>query len=304
MTIENQFGDVSAVVEGLEFTYDSSWANLTILYGADVEFFGTSSGETLNGGTDAEYIHGLGGADTINGGAGADVLFGDGGNDTLNGDGDNDIIMGDAGDDTINGGAGTDTVDYSAITADVTVDLSNASSQNTVGAGYDTISNVENVTGGSGDDTLTGSSSANTLTGGAGNDTLNGGSGDDIFAFGRGDGADTINRDDTTSTGDEVHFGADIDPYQLWFKQSTNDLEVSVIGTTDKVTVKDWFNYGDDPIDQFETDGGATLDASDVQSLINAMASFNPPAQGTFDLPVNLANELNDDIAAAWTIPA
>lgn len=304
MTIDNHFADQSAIVETIEFTTDSSTFDLRLINSSVVEFFGTSSGETLNGGTDNEFIHGLDGADTINAGSGEDVLFGDGGNDTLNGDGDNDTIMGDAGDDTINGGAGTDTVDYSAISSAVTVDLSNASAQNTGGAGTDTISNVENVTGGAGDDTLTGTSSTNVLTGGAGDDTLSGGAGDDIFAFGRYYGADTINRDDTSSTGDEVHFGEYIDPYQLWFEQSGNSLVATVIGTNDSITVNDWFNYGDDPIDQFETDGGATLDASDVASLVSAMASFDPPAQGTFDLPANLADELNDDIAAAWTIPA
>ena len=54
----------------------------------------------------------------------------------------------------------------------------------TAPGGADTYTNVENVIGGSGDDTLTGTDSTtvgNALTGGAGDDTLTGGAGDDIL---------------------------------------------------------------------------------------------------------------------------
>ena len=75
--------------------------------------------------------------------------------------------------------------------------------------GFASIAGVENVTGGSGNDTLTGDGSANVLDGGSGNDTLrgglgadalNGGSGDDTIHYTIGDGADTIDGGDATTT--------------------------------------------------------------------------------------------------------
>jgi Ca2+-binding RTX toxin-like protein len=86
--------------------------------------------------------------------------------------------------DTIDGGPGIDAVDYSATTQGITVDLTLASNQ-AVGPeiGTDQIANVENVLGGSGNDTITGNSDDNVITGGGGNDTLNGGLGNDTAVY-------------------------------------------------------------------------------------------------------------------------
>ena len=52
------------------------------------------------------------------------------------------------------------------------MNLSTVGPQNTVGAGTDTISNVENVTGSSHGDTFTSGTGANSFTGGDGIDTV------------------------------------------------------------------------------------------------------------------------------------
>ena len=82
---------------------------------------------------------------------------------------------------TIVGGAGVNTLDYSAYTTGVNVDLA-------TGAATDlaAIANIRNVIGGSGDDILTGNALANVLIGGAGNDFLTGGAGRDILVGGSG----------------------------------------------------------------------------------------------------------------------
>ncbi len=72
----------------------------------------------------------------------------------------------------------------------MTVDLSVTSQQNTVGAGLDVLTNIENITGSNYSDKLTGNSSSNVLDGGLGNDILVGGDGDDML-FG-GAGNDTL----------------------------------------------------------------------------------------------------------------
>jgi hypothetical protein len=91
-------------------------------------------------------------------------------------------------------GGGTDTVNFTAFGSSegVTVNLSNTSAQ-TITAGATAIANmsdVENVSGGAGNDTIIGSPLANVLTGGDGADIIDGGDHNDTI-FG-GEGADRI----------------------------------------------------------------------------------------------------------------
>jgi Ca2+-binding RTX toxin-like protein len=142
--------------------------------------------ENLIGSGQNDTLTGDGGANRIDGGAGNDTLDGGAGNNTLIGGSGNDLIIGGAGNDTVDGGTNTDTLSYQAAAAAVTVSLAVTTAQNTVGAGIDTITNVENLTGSAFDDTLTGNTGANILDGGAGNDTLNGGAGNDTLIGGTG----------------------------------------------------------------------------------------------------------------------
>lgn len=124
----------------------------------------------------------------INGTSGNDTLTGTGVDEAINGLGGNDTLKGMGGADTLDGGAGTDTADYSDKTAAVVVTL-NGSTNATVtvgGTAEDTIRNIENLIGGSGNDQLTGDSLDNVLTGAAGNDTLKGGAGNDTLIGGAG----------------------------------------------------------------------------------------------------------------------
>jgi hypothetical protein len=79
--------------------------------------------------------------------------------------------------DHIDGGAGNNTLDYSAYTTAVNVDLGAGTATNIAGG----ISNFDVVLGGSGADILTGGAGRDLLFGGAGADTLNGGGEDDIL---------------------------------------------------------------------------------------------------------------------------
>ncbi len=171
---------------------------------------GSSFNDTLSGDGNANVINGGLGNDTMDGGAGTDtaayanaasaetasLATGGAGNDTLlnfenlTGSSFNDaltgntlanVIIGGLGNDTLDGGAGVDTASYATATSAVTVDLSVAVAQNTVGAGTDTLLNFENLTGSSFNDTLTGDGNANVINGGLGNDTLAGGLGNDTY---------------------------------------------------------------------------------------------------------------------------
>jgi VCBS repeat-containing protein len=135
-------------------------------------------------------VDGLSGAHTLNGAGGNDILIGNDGNDILNGGNGNDLLVGGSGDDALNGGAGSDTAGYFDAGSGVTVDLSTLIAQNTVGAGSDTLSSIENLIGSRFGDTLTGSSGNNSLIGLEGDDILIGNGGSDTLTG--GDGADTF----------------------------------------------------------------------------------------------------------------
>ncbi|NRT55401.1 hypothetical protein HNQ01_001113 [Leptothrix sp. C29] len=95
-------------------------------------------------------------------------------------------------------------------------------------------------------------------------------------------------------------FSSGIATEQLWFRHLGNDLEVSIIGTSDKATVKDWYLGAQHQIEQMRTSDGQTLLAADVDALVNAMAAFSAPASGQTSLPQNLLTALAPVIAAAW----
>ena len=118
-----------------------------------------------------------------------DSLTGDGLANILSGGGGDDTLAGGIGADVLNGGTGTDTATYGGA-AGVLVRLWNGTGTNGDAAG-DTLSGIENVTSGLGNDQLIGSLIvANLLNGGGGNDFLDGLSGDDRLIG--GDGNDTL----------------------------------------------------------------------------------------------------------------
>jgi Ca2+-binding RTX toxin-like protein len=125
--------------------------------------------------------------------AGADILLGSAFDDKFASFGGNDSLKGAGGKDTLDGGTGLDTADYSDKTAAISVTLAGSSSATVKvgGAAEDTIRNIENVTGGTGNDRLAGDGLANVLNGGGGQDALKGAGGKDTLDGGAGlDGAD------------------------------------------------------------------------------------------------------------------
>ena len=147
---------------------------------------GTSRGETLNGTAGPDVICGLGGNDTINGLGGNDTIYGGAGNDRINGGIGDDQLIGEAGADALNGGAGADTADYSAASVPLAISIDSQANDGARGERDAVATDVENVVGGSGNDSITGSTAANDLDGGTGNDSISGGSGNDAVDGGIG----------------------------------------------------------------------------------------------------------------------
>src|SRR4051794_22720028 len=105
----------------------------------------------------------------------------------------------------------------------------------------------DTIYGLAGNDVLYGKAGNDVLDGGTGNDALYGGSGDDSFIFGRGYGQDTIYNGTGSDAGgsDAVKFKSDIAVSDVVVSRVGNDLILSLKGTTDKLTVSEYFGTAD-----------------------------------------------------------
>lgn len=191
---------------------------------------GTNKVDTLRGTALADKIQALGGND---------IVYGFGGNDALDGGVGDDWLQGGAGSDAIDGGTGSDTADYSDNTTGIFLQLARFSTD-TSGNGTvqeydangavvstDTLTSIENVNGGSGNDRLFGNYAFNILHGGDGRDYIGGGGGSDRIY---GDGGDDLL---TPGSGDTYIDGGTGNDTLFWTNGSgaavTVDLEIGIV---------------------------------------------------------------------------
>jgi Ca2+-binding RTX toxin-like protein len=166
--------------------------------GAGVDRF--VSVEDFIAGDFADFIHGSASDNDLRGRDGGDYLYGAGGLDHLHGEEGDDTLDGGAGDDALFGGNGADTASYASASAGVAVSLAAPGAQWTAGAGWDLLSQIENLTGSGHADALTGTDGANVIRDLGGSDTVSAGGGADLVIAGvggndvydGGDGADTV----------------------------------------------------------------------------------------------------------------
>ncbi|MDD1000762.1 retention module-containing protein [Pseudomonas sp. TNT2022 ID642] len=248
----------------------SDTANVSISY---------QDGHTLTGTAGDDVLVAGSGDNIINAGDGNDVLTAGSGNNELHGGAGNDLLYSGPGNDLLDGGTGSDTASYAHATAAVTVNLGLLGAQNTLGAGTDTLTGIENLVGSNFNDTLTGDNNNNVINGGLGNDILNGGGGDDLLIGGMGN---------NTLTG-----GAGADTFQ-WLKgNSGHDLITDFTPGTDKLDLSQLLQGEngttaslDDYLHFTVTGSGASV----LTSIdVSAMAGATP--NQTIDLAgVNLAS--------------
>ncbi len=213
VVVENPGEGIDSVQSSVTYTLAANVENLTLTGTSALNGTGNELDNTIVGNSGKNTLAGLGGADHLDGGpggvdtatyaaspSGVDVSLatgtgsgGDAQGDTLVdianliGSAFNDTLEGNGGNNVLNGGVGIDTVSYEHASAGVTVSLAITAAQNTIGAGIDTLTGFENLTGAAGfGNTLTGSSAVNVLTGGSGDDLLNGGGGADTMIGGGG----------------------------------------------------------------------------------------------------------------------
>lgn len=304
MVVEVSGEGTDAVVSTVAFALGTDIENLTLSGEAAIDGTGNALANKLTGNDAANALDGQGGDDRLYGKDGDDALFG--------GDG-NDILTGGAGTDAMTGGVGDDTY-YVDDGGDTAIEAA--------GEGSDRVSstisfalgaNIENLsltgtaaidgTGNELANTLAANEAANVLDGGAGNDRLYGKEGGDTYLFARGTGSDTvIEADAELDDTDVARFTSGIAFDQLWFAKSGNNLVVSIIGTSDRMVVANWFLGQQYQVEQFVTDDGdRVLQASDVQSLVDAMSQMQAPAPGQTTLSAGQHAALDAVLDAAWS---
>ena len=160
---------------------------------------GADGNDTIVGAGGADALVGSSGIDFLDGAGGSDQLSGGAGNDGLDGGSDADTLDGGIDADLLTGGAGVDSATYSDRAAPVTADLDGLADDGETGEGDTLSGDIENLTGGSGNDSLRGDATPNVVVGGPGRDTIDGGPGTDVLDAGPGE--DSVSaRDQTPDT--------------------------------------------------------------------------------------------------------
>jgi hypothetical protein len=142
---------------------------------------------TIRSGGGGDEIFAGSTADDLEGGPGADYIEGWFGNDILRGQDGRDTLRPGPGADIVEGGPQFDRADYGDRTIGVTVTLGGGADDGEAGEGDDVRADVEDASGGTGNDRLVGTAGSNELLGGGGADELVGGGGFDVLAGGAGD---------------------------------------------------------------------------------------------------------------------
>jgi len=218
------------------------------------------------------------------------------------------VLTGGAGNDTYILGSGDSTVEavnggIDTVQSGVTRTLS-ANVENLILTGVGAVNGTGNaldnaLTGNSAINTLSGAGGNDTLRGGLGNDTVNGGSGSDTYLFGRGEGQDLVQ--DSGGSADRVAYDAGINPLDLVISRQANDLRLSIHGSTDYVTVQNWYTSSSNRTETIQAGNGQILLNTQVDQLIQAMASFSQQTGLTWDQAiVQQPQQVQAVLAASW----
>jgi hypothetical protein len=131
------------------------------------------------------------------------------------------------------------------------------------------------------------------------NEIATGGSGSNFFEVGPEVGAATISLN--SSGANELDFGSSVSDEDLWFAQNGEDLVIDEIGTSNQITVKNWYLNTNNQLNEI-TAGGLKLD-SEISQLVSAMATFSA-ANSSFNpvtasqMPTDTA--LQSAVTASW----
>ncbi len=255
---------------GVEFT-DTGVAETSITGGDGFDTItGHSDGSNITGGAGDDVLAGGDGADTLDGGLGEDTISG--------GDGDDLLIAGfDLGNgDRFDGGAGNDTYSIDGSQVDhrsFDINLATGTDQF-----LNTYNGIENVIGGSNNDTIVGDDSANILDGSGGNDVLAGGGGDDTLSGGSGY--------------DAVHYDGAIGDFAVSYNSGTSTFTITDLNASDG-------DEGSDTVTGVETFTFNGVGYTTSELIIEADRQAN---SGPGDVSVTIGDDVAENSSAGTVV--
>ena len=241
------------------------------------------------------------------------------GSAAINGTGNSldNLITGNNAANRLTGGAGNDT--YVVNTGDTVLESSSSGIDTvqsavswTLGSNLEHLTLLGNVlingtgnglanvlTGNSATNVLSGDGGNDTIRGGLGNDTVIGGRGNDTYLFGRGDGQDLVQ--DNSGATDKILYDASINPLELVISRQANDLRLIIHGSSDQITVQNWYVGTTNRMETIQAGNGQVLLSTHVDQLIQAMASFSQQTGLTWDQAIDqLPQDVQTVLAASW----
>lgn len=297
-------------------SYSLRWhvEELRLTGSGDIDGSGNDEDNALFGNEGANYLRGGAGKDYLDGGLGRDSMEGGTGNDVYYVDDIYDEIY-----EAEDASGGSDTM-YTAVDnasmylgvenlimdGNVTIRASGSDEKNLMkGNGLG-----NRMYGYGGNDSLYGMAGNDWIDGGLGDDFISGGAGNDwmvdsskssydVYAWARGLGQDQVS--DYGGGADKLEVSQVSSTSQLWFEKSGDHLKISIIGTTDTLTVNKWFSHPASARIESITVGSATLSHTKVEALVEAMGRFSAPAVGQTTLPPAYQTELAPVLAASWS---
>ena len=145
---------------------------------------------------------------------------------------------------------------------------------------------------GDGNDRIYAHDGDDTLIGDKGNDVLDGSYGADTYIFAKGHGQDVISEYDTYQSGkqDRILFEHINRPDELWFSRQGDDLTIKEWHGEESLTIKDWYAHEYYQVEQIQLADGKSLNLSQLDKLIEAMAGFEREHSG--DITRMASNEV------------
>ncbi len=140
----------------------------------------------------------------------------------------------------------------------------------------------DQIQGARGIDAIDAGSGNDTLDGGMDRDTLTGGAGSDVYVWGRGYGQDEIiQTGNTASDADVIQFTADVAPEDLRVWRRGSDIVIGLNGTSDTLSIRDWFGNPLNRISQLEFSDGTVWTPEQVEAFANVATEYNDYLTGT-----------------------
>lgn len=89
------------------------------------------------------------------------------------------------------------------------------------------------------------------------------------------------------------------------FSQNGDDLNITVAGSSDTISVQSWFLSTDNQIETIESADGSVITNSQIELLIQAMATYSSNNNGIswIDAIGTSPNDVQSILAQYWTTP-